>query len=359
MPASPAQIAANQKNAQLSTGPRTPEGKAISRGNALKHGLAGEGVVLPADDAADLERLDLELQADLRPSNALARVLVRRVAALAVRMDACARREHFQNAERARNAGAAFDDRRRSDAEHMVAWLATEPATFSRRLQQSPEGLDLMIGRWRALESDLLHPAGIWDMGHYGTALNLTGFRTEEIPRSRLLTLSQVLWGNRSCLTPAESEGKDDLALKIWAREQLARIIAAEIDRLTGLRAAVEESTIARDRAEAPERATFDPSREATLTRKYEAAAERGFFRTLRELREVEAEAAARPEPGPPAESASSGIEVADDAPPGDPARGPGEPRPSDPPTQPSDPRFPAFEEEVARLNADWNPNRT
>ena len=36
---SQAQIAANRANAQLSTGPRTEEGKAASSRNAYRHGL--------------------------------------------------------------------------------------------------------------------------------------------------------------------------------------------------------------------------------------------------------------------------------------------------------------------------------
>ena len=56
-----------------------------------------------------------------------------------------------------------------------------------------------------------------------------------------------------------------------------------------------EEAT--RLRAEAGRRAMFDPSKEATLARKYEAAAERGFFRALKELRQIEGRAkAADPE---------------------------------------------------------------
>ena len=35
----PAQTTANQLNAQLSTGPRTPEGKSTSSQNSTKHGL--------------------------------------------------------------------------------------------------------------------------------------------------------------------------------------------------------------------------------------------------------------------------------------------------------------------------------
>jgi hypothetical protein len=48
--------AANQQNAQRSTGPRTPRGKAQSQLNALKHGLAIPAAALPefAPDVAHL-----------------------------------------------------------------------------------------------------------------------------------------------------------------------------------------------------------------------------------------------------------------------------------------------------------------
>ena len=46
-----AQIAANQANAQLSTGPKSPETKAKVSKNALKTGLNGHTVLLPTDDA--------------------------------------------------------------------------------------------------------------------------------------------------------------------------------------------------------------------------------------------------------------------------------------------------------------------
>ncbi|MGA7411837.1 MAG: hypothetical protein WBW33_15265 [Bryobacteraceae bacterium] len=45
------QIAANQANAQLSTGPTSMEGKAKSSLNAMKTGLTGHTVLLPGDDA--------------------------------------------------------------------------------------------------------------------------------------------------------------------------------------------------------------------------------------------------------------------------------------------------------------------
>jgi len=48
---SPAQTLTNQQNAQHSTGPRTPEGKQQSSLNSLSHGLTGQTVVLPGEDA--------------------------------------------------------------------------------------------------------------------------------------------------------------------------------------------------------------------------------------------------------------------------------------------------------------------
>ena len=47
-----AQIAANQKNAQLSTGPSSQAGKTKSSLNAVKSGLTGRTVLLPSEDAA-------------------------------------------------------------------------------------------------------------------------------------------------------------------------------------------------------------------------------------------------------------------------------------------------------------------
>jgi hypothetical protein len=54
-PVSAARIDANRANAQFSTGPTTPEGKAKSSLNAVTTGVTGRTVLLPSDDVAAYE----------------------------------------------------------------------------------------------------------------------------------------------------------------------------------------------------------------------------------------------------------------------------------------------------------------
>ena len=53
---SEAQLIANRENAQLSKGPVSAAGKSTSSKNALKHGLTGQTVLLPTDDADEYHR---------------------------------------------------------------------------------------------------------------------------------------------------------------------------------------------------------------------------------------------------------------------------------------------------------------
>ena len=63
------QIEANRKNARKSTGPRTAKGKAITKFNAVTHGLQARHVVLPDEDVGKFERLRGELiQEEAYPS---------------------------------------------------------------------------------------------------------------------------------------------------------------------------------------------------------------------------------------------------------------------------------------------------
>src|SRR4051794_15012336 len=168
MSTSQARIDANRRNAQLSSGPKTEEGKERSRANALKHGLTGAGVVLPQADAIEVERRSAAFARELNATGELGQALAHRAALNSVRME------------------RAADQQTAALSEHV-----------------------------RKVEADFVPPEG------------------------------------------ADPEEADHL------------------------------------RSEAVRRAMFDPSREATLARKYEAAAERAFFRCLKELRQMEKKAKA------------------------------------------------------------------
>jgi hypothetical protein len=101
-----ARAEASRRNGAKSLGPRTPEGKAHSAQNALKHGLRAEKhVVLPDEDAVEFAALEAALLAELAPQGMLQSILVRRIARAAWRLDRADRME-----------AEVLEERRYSDA---------------------------------------------------------------------------------------------------------------------------------------------------------------------------------------------------------------------------------------------------
>ena len=68
---SAAQLAANAANAQHSTGPRTPEGKARSSQNATRHGLTSTRLIVREDEREEFEQLQTSLLEEVHPEGAL------------------------------------------------------------------------------------------------------------------------------------------------------------------------------------------------------------------------------------------------------------------------------------------------
>ena len=78
--ATQAQITANRKNAQKSTGPKTSEGRAAVRLNGLKHGLTSDILVLEGESESDFENLLDSLEAEHQPATPTEVILVRQMA---------------------------------------------------------------------------------------------------------------------------------------------------------------------------------------------------------------------------------------------------------------------------------------
>ena len=71
------QIAANRANAQLSTGPRTPEGKQASSQNARTHGFTSSILQVAPDQQPAFDKLEVQLRETVLPAPGLEEELFR------------------------------------------------------------------------------------------------------------------------------------------------------------------------------------------------------------------------------------------------------------------------------------------
>ncbi len=84
-----AQVIANQANAQHSTGPRTPEGRAALAQNNFRHGFTGTFRILPCEKQDDFDTLLANLRTQHQPATNFEGTLVEKMA------------QHFWLAQRA------------------------------------------------------------------------------------------------------------------------------------------------------------------------------------------------------------------------------------------------------------------
>src|SRR5690242_2924686 len=91
--ATPAQIAANQQNAEASTGPQTSQGKARSAQNSTSHGLFAKRDFVRPCETAEYEELTNSLLDDLRPEGALERTIAFEIVSAAWRLRRCSELE--------------------------------------------------------------------------------------------------------------------------------------------------------------------------------------------------------------------------------------------------------------------------
>src|SRR5438132_10866080 len=135
-------IQANKANALKCTGPKTAEGKARSRCNAIKHGLTGRGIVLPPEDQALFQQRMGAWTYDARPEGGIQVYLVAGAVLASVRADRCARNEFVAIGKRRNRAIANWDRRQERIVKAIVARLEEEPAESVAQLEQTATGCD-------------------------------------------------------------------------------------------------------------------------------------------------------------------------------------------------------------------------
>src|SRR5262249_36315686 len=135
---------ARRENARKSTGPKTKAGKARSRANSVKHGLAGSGICLAPDLKEVFEQRRHGLAAVVARDDDHSLRVEEQLVLAGLRVDACRMARHVAVSKR-------------WDLDHEVAALELaekvhlHPERISRQLERSWYGTSWKIGRWEHL----------------------------------------------------------------------------------------------------------------------------------------------------------------------------------------------------------------
>ncbi len=221
MQVSEARLAANRRNALLSTGLKTAEGKSRSRANALKHGLCA--TICVPEDINVINARQNDLFDALRPQDQYQARLVEHVAIWSVRIDRCERTERRVRDKISLRAELFWEDDRRLEVEILGGQLHQRPAQVVETLRRTPQGCDWLIGRWAMLAySADNQPNHEWDGDQITLAYDLMG-------------------------TPAEfrASGKPGVVLDKYGRvvesgDDRAAVARRQVDELVERRAEVE-----------------------------------------------------------------------------------------------------------------------
>ncbi len=173
--ASEAQVVANRSNAQKSTGPRTPEGKAVVSQNAVRHGLLAQQAVIKGEDPAEFEFHREQMLAELVPAGAMESVLAERIVGLTWRL---------RRAERMQNE--AIDALLATDARPISKLVRSLMPKGTHRPEDDPDWAETALGR--VVASDFANARTLDRLGLYERRIEHSLYRTmAEFQKLRLL----------------------------------------------------------------------------------------------------------------------------------------------------------------------------
>jgi hypothetical protein len=158
MAVSAEKIAANQNNSKKSTGPKTQEGKAISRLNARTHGFSGKILCSPYDDPAAAQQRREDLERELNPNNSVMQSwFVDTIAHHTLLVDRLLVTMHARNGAAIKAAIEYRREKQVCEIEDLVQELTIRPDVAVRKLRRTSYGCTYLIDQWRALENEGHH----------------------------------------------------------------------------------------------------------------------------------------------------------------------------------------------------------
>jgi hypothetical protein len=271
------QIAANRMNAGRSSGPQSVGGKARSRANATRHGLASESADLEAEFSPEFQDRRATWAAEYRPVGESAHWALDRAVAASFRIERCERAMDDLTASLQDRAQLAWEQDRAVEAATIAGRLGRDPVLASRQLRTTLAGVALLIEAWLGLAA-ILQDERDWSESEASRALDLLGVDPDF----------------RSARTPIDPLDDSD---PIVFRKALAR---DEVDRLEALRdrALIPLDELDRENAMSGDLAML--SKPAKLLLRYERDAWKRYHDAIRELNEQAPAAPAVVAPPPP-----------------------------------------------------------
>jgi len=326
--ATAAQIEANRRNSQKSTGPKTERGNDRARGNAVTHGLTARTImpVLPQEDIKELEEKTQQAIAARKPRDPLEHDQVCRAVRLSWELDraervATAHLSHqVRMAERSgpetvsacelkevHDLGSKLFYKAGIGPGYSSATADDYPAVIVRRLEESAEGCRWLLARWAEL-LNVLDCKAAWGEPEIIRFVALQGKRSIEAhfdPELNSLFhafdalgngIGHKFWNERRDHLPLGYIGGFEFVSyreiapppsdKTAALILICSVIERHAGRLEEL-LAEHEQIEAEEAAERYDRAALDCSPAFERHRRYQSARHRELMRTLEILRKM------------------------------------------------------------------------
>ncbi len=268
----------NRRNARRSTGPRTPEGKAAVRWNALKHGLLVRETLVKRGDGKENEqefaRLVSALEEDLNPVGSLEAMLVEFIATSYYRRGRVLR---YEVAEIRSNLDNAFlDDHRYRRSEFRLALSLMHNTGSTEKLLDSSMGIAYLMAVLKRTRDEILETG---DMSLKTWEKFDSCFRAQKLSEK----CSGFVVSDPSLRVDSAARAREDEPKLDQSRVDFLEELEFETDRLESMRMSVETiEALARERRMG--RGSLPSSEAIERVIRYETTIERQIYRAMNQL---------------------------------------------------------------------------
>jgi hypothetical protein len=285
-------------------GPKTAQGKAKSRGNALKHGLRAQKIALPNEDPQKAAKLGFQFARQYQPQTVHQHELVDRVTFAAIQQRRCQNDFAARARETIENAQANIDRAHHDQVDAQKAHFKKNPARAVAGLRQTALRCGWLLDRWIKLRGRIINQGGMFEADQ-SEMVKLTSEADGDGSIDALgfyIQLHAILWGPRPGpydLGFLKSKVPDSLwepLLKRWANPEdnkaaLLRIIDEAVDELTAREAYLRNGPEAVERKYAADQAVLNLQEKSSgLWLRYYKEINSEYFRATKELRRSLAE---------------------------------------------------------------------